>query len=335
MNSAMQAARLQQMGNDLLAQATMIQMGQAAQAHAAEAMRLQAMATYLQANMVPMPGTMAMAPASSTASPNQAGGYPVAAGQHHQLPGFADAGQGHGHSIMYATANNQPAETASAGAGVGGFAKANTGSPGGRERRGRNKNRPEGRSFDGSKEEAGKAVGSRPHRIEQVGGGDVAGGGLVVKNTFLSTNSSGDLAATEARLRPVRTCGASLQSYAGEPDEGELDRSPMQSLDVSRSMGLGKNNTSKTSLCTLDPLPEEAAAELAAGPAPRSFESPGLRAHDTTPLFPGLNTADKVHVKNTFIEFDSNERPKGSLRVVHTCSGRLDQMANPYGLHED
>eukprot|EP00927_Polykrikos_kofoidii_P021297 TRINITY_DN20198_c0_g1_i1.p1 TRINITY_DN20198_c0_g1~~TRINITY_DN20198_c0_g1_i1.p1 ORF type:complete len:698 (+),score=158.00 TRINITY_DN20198_c0_g1_i1:38-2095(+) len=54
-NPAAHSAALQQMGMGLMARATMLQMGQAAQLHAAEAMRLQTMAARIHANLAQQP----------------------------------------------------------------------------------------------------------------------------------------------------------------------------------------------------------------------------------------------------------------------------------------
>jgi hypothetical protein len=360
--NAMDAARLQQLGSDLLAQATMIQMGQAAQAHAAEAIRLQAMASYLKANMVPM--AVVPAPGTATTLPmqNSGAGYVVGAGQQQQQQpqqqqlyhGQAMVGQAiNGSAQDFGDSMSLERHMCSNTHQQPGYAEVHSGGNGDdRVWQQQQRQRPAGRkkskelsqgpvpeywakTYDEKDAKVAAGLPLQDITKQVVGGGDVAGGGvggLVVKNTFLTTSSCDNLAATAARLRPVSTCQGNLQSYVDEQDQAELEKSisgtPEGKLQVP-GLGVTGKKLSFASVCTLDSLPEEAAAEAAAGPAPKMFED--TRAQERAALFAGLNAAGKVQIKNTFIELNSDERPSGSLRSVHTCSGRLDLMA----LHEE
>lgn len=198
------------------------------------------------------------------------------------------------------------------------------------------------------------------------GGGDIAGGGLVVKNTFLSFES-GDCTSP---LRPVKTASARLNSLVPEDDMSFMATAPGapgQLLFADDSAAPPAKNTvttlrknlhepvqinpdtlrsmSSNSLSALDPCAEEveerpgrssmvpqhgfaAPAEAVAGP-PRAARA-GLPGGYDRLLF--SDTASQFQVKNTFLEFGSSETRK-PLRAVHTAAGRLDLMSQ--GMEEE
>eukprot|EP00401_Gymnodinium_catenatum_P064704 CAMPEP_0117470658 /NCGR_PEP_ID=MMETSP0784-20121206/7328_1 /TAXON_ID=39447 /ORGANISM="" /LENGTH=652 /DNA_ID=CAMNT_0005264751 /DNA_START=81 /DNA_END=2039 /DNA_ORIENTATION=+ len=293
-----------QIRNSFVNHATMMQqMGQAAQVHAAEALRLQAMASCLQANSVNFEGDCDSMPASQ---------------------------EGACHSTdLFALQPSRDATDAGTGATCG-PTNQNT-----RPRLTRSQMRRLNKTC--APERAGFQQCSKgPEMMAfEPSGDDNADSNMVVKNTFL--NVPQDNSAKNSSLRAVMTCGARLdtlvaasqsdndggdahhhpdalsqtactQEVADGMEEPLEKRFPQQPVQINLS---SLRSLSSQSLTALDPY-----AESDEAPPPA-----------TPPMHPERHLDDHLNlrVKNTFLDFESPYTPAG-LRPISSASGRLDAL---------
>jgi hypothetical protein len=206
------------------------------------------------------------------------------------------------------------------------------------------------------------------------GAGDVAGGGLVGKNTILpyDANMASRVRTADSQVLNSERCNEFGQQITvgneGYPATAHRQRSKELSDDTQamvRTMEPVQINPgtlrsmSSQSLTALDPCAEEEddpledlipradmitiTAEAAAGPSRGAAPCGGEGATSNADggfarwagdgsLFSGASS--QIQVKNTFVDFGSEERPLGKLRAVHTAAGRLDLMGG-CGLGEE
>lgn len=251
-------------------QRVVMQMGSVAQAHAAEALRLQAMAAILQAQ------------ANAAHVANAGSGVPESGmAQLPVQPGFQDTwitgNASGGKSIPEQQSiggglRNYPAQEDSIQAGVP--AQISLGSL----RSLSSNSLPVQRDEDDELQMLGSGLGQLSQSQSQV---------LKVKNTFIDFDS--DAPPLASRLRPICSASGRLDALGEEPEASEP---PFQVPSV-------------------------------------SVETPQHLADQTVFQMPIPQTGSlgtSVCVKNTFLDFVSEEQPKMGLRAVRTAQGRLDHL---------
>jgi len=307
-------------------QMALLQMGQAAQAHAVEAMRLQAMAVSLQkGGGLPAGAALAL--------PQGAVGFPAQGVQGMTMPGvmmglpMQFSGQAQDSDAV--PARRRPSRTASGSSLAQMAAKVNEVDE-----------RPPATDMP-SKVNLGSlrsmsSSGSLPIDMLQDGPEPLPGdmpdsnGGWRVKNTFLDFDT-GQSTPTLNRLRPICSAAGRLDALAeasGEaPPQAPSPRSPdgagrdvyvrqagtrPMSRNVSFQSGTGL--LSRSSSFQLEEAPGGTAKAALGGEAPGE----PWKRWAAQPL----DGSSNLTVKNTFLDFGPEE-PRVKLRAVHTAAGRL------------
>lgn len=306
-------------GVDLVTQATMLQMGQVAQAHVAEAVRLQAMAAGLQAQVAV--GGLSSSHANPNSAQIQHSSFRVPEGTG-LSPGL---GQEVGSCGVFPRTMGPAAGrgTGDAPASVGGLSRVSSAN-----------GKPRQKNFAPAEVSEAAAVAALPLS-------DRSDSHVMVKRTFIHVRDEG--ASPPRVLRQVRTASAALCSLAGDGGSSTGGDSPQPQmvkdlfgmLPSACGRDVGTTSPSEPVLIhtgTLRSMSCNALDKLATEDPERMIEPTNLidtRSHDQ---HWSNNSEIQMRVKKTFLEFEAPE-PQGKprLRPVHSASGRLDALANEDG----
>lgn len=322
-----------------------LQMGQAAQAHMTEAVRLQAMVAALQAQ-----GAAGLVQGQIQATQSGALAF-AAAGtlpKGVQMPTGVDATAYGGFVPAHFVMPNPHALTGPGGSPLGLF-PGNDSKVESAVRTGPSQHGAPGRGKARGGNVAAGVVGQRQRGAGQQGQANVnapatqmVATGVVVKNTFLDYQDQTDAPVSMNRLRPVKTAGGRLVSLGGneqleDPDDvagaqdsfvpsepaqiklGSLRSLSSHSLPIEPDDPFGASPASGQNISSAHLVMGRPTAAPLRSPALQETIGRKADAEDTT------SAAPCWQVKNTFIDFEAAQKPR--LRPVMSAAEPLNRMA--------